>query len=273
MDNTTPYCENDDYGTLLGGRCYLIQSDLDTYTDSGIAANLAVGDYTIEATTYDPGTEGDFTLTMTIGDSTTPPPTPVPTPSPTPGDIEDAACTEDDLAELSDNFTLDDTDGPYSYDDTPGYWGITGDYFTYWTNADGSAEIICYAIQYDSIHNARWTELNYPGVLQWMGGGIWDIRSHEQVFIPYIGDDMLAYRVHYHDAGDINTMASVKFLNAVTRTVTVVGYFTYDTDTLPDIGEPESVANLIADRVMPSDETDAQAQGMRIPLGLFDPFD
>ena len=63
-DNTTSLCENDDYRTLIPGPCALIESSLDSNTDSGISADLAAGDYTIEATTYDPETIGDFTLAV-----------------------------------------------------------------------------------------------------------------------------------------------------------------------------------------------------------------
>ncbi len=62
-------CENDDYATRIGGAlCNIIVSSLDSQYDSGIVANLAAGEYTIVATTYDlasqPGGRGDFTLTV-----------------------------------------------------------------------------------------------------------------------------------------------------------------------------------------------------------------
>ena len=59
-------CENDDYTTRIEGTpCHIIDSTLDSQYDSGIVANLDTGDYTIEATTYDSGVTGDFTLTIT----------------------------------------------------------------------------------------------------------------------------------------------------------------------------------------------------------------
>ena len=56
-------------------------------TDSRIIETLSAGDYTIEATTYTPGLTGDFTLTTTGIDFTTPDdtqPSPDPAPDPTP---------------------------------------------------------------------------------------------------------------------------------------------------------------------------------------------
>jgi len=66
-------------------------------TDSGISANLAAGDYTIEATTYESEATGNFTLTVEIGSSTTPPPPPTPVPTPTPprGVPSDGVCRAD----------------------------------------------------------------------------------------------------------------------------------------------------------------------------------
>ena len=52
---------------------------------SRIEASLAAGDYTIEATTYDPSVTGDFTLTVEgLGQGTVTPPTPAPSPTPEP---------------------------------------------------------------------------------------------------------------------------------------------------------------------------------------------
>ena len=50
--------------------------------------SLSAGSYTIDATTYAPGTTGDFTLMVTVEEAEvapTPTPTPEPTPEPTPG--------------------------------------------------------------------------------------------------------------------------------------------------------------------------------------------
>ena len=67
-------CENDDYATQVGGApCDIIDSALDSQYDSGIVADLAAGDYTIEATTYDSGVTGDFTLTVEASGGAAPP--------------------------------------------------------------------------------------------------------------------------------------------------------------------------------------------------------
>ena len=87
--NGSVLCENDDYETLVSGQCDLIESSLDSNTDSGISASLAAGSYTIEVTTYEPGEvttyepgeDEDFTLVLQIGGSTTPAPTPPPEPA------------------------------------------------------------------------------------------------------------------------------------------------------------------------------------------------
>ena len=68
-------CENDDYTTQVGGApCDIIDSALDSTLDSAIVANLHAGDYTIEATTYNANTTGEFTLKVSGIDATTPPP-------------------------------------------------------------------------------------------------------------------------------------------------------------------------------------------------------
>ena len=47
--------------------------DLDSSTDSGLETYLPAGDYTIEATTYHPMTNGDFTLVLEVIESEEPP--------------------------------------------------------------------------------------------------------------------------------------------------------------------------------------------------------
>ena len=78
-------------------------------TDSRIIETLSVGDYTIEATTYTPGLTGDFTLTTTGIDFTTPDdtqPSPDPAPDPTPETTPTLpACVES----LPDDMTVDGT--------------------------------------------------------------------------------------------------------------------------------------------------------------------
>ena len=74
-------CENDDYGSRVAGdQCDIIDFALDSTRDSGIVANLDAGDYTIEATTYNANTTGNFTLTVSgIDGGTQPPITPIQT--------------------------------------------------------------------------------------------------------------------------------------------------------------------------------------------------
>ena len=61
----TVLCENDDYGSgVTGAQCSSIDSSLDSNTDSGMVASLSEGTYTIEATTYEAGATGDFTLAI-----------------------------------------------------------------------------------------------------------------------------------------------------------------------------------------------------------------
>ena len=61
-------CSDDDYGTDIGdyGDCAPIASDLGRSTDSGLIASLNAGDYTIEATTFESGTTGNFTLKVSM---------------------------------------------------------------------------------------------------------------------------------------------------------------------------------------------------------------
>ena len=136
-DSTIPLCENDDYDTLVAGLCDLVDSGLDSTTDSGISAHLDAGDYTVEATTYNAGETGDFTLTVTIGGAVAPPPTPVPLPPDY--DIEDHACNAEDLTHLG-SFTLESDLGPETY--TAGYDGIAGYYRATWDNAQTGLRIV-----------------------------------------------------------------------------------------------------------------------------------
>ncbi len=74
----------DEDGTIL-----YENDDIRQYLDlnSRVAATLAVGTYTIEATTYDAGVVGEFTLTLTgLSATYTPEPTPTSTPEPTPNE-------------------------------------------------------------------------------------------------------------------------------------------------------------------------------------------
>lgn len=64
--------ENDDYATLINTEACAGASGLGEY-DSCITASLIAGDYTIEATTYDAGVTGDFTLIVEAQGSGMPP--------------------------------------------------------------------------------------------------------------------------------------------------------------------------------------------------------
>ena len=282
----TVFCENDDYTLeVTGTLCSNIDSSLDTSTDSGMVVSLAEGAYTIEATTYVTATTGDFTLTASgLPAAAGPQPTPTPEPSPTPGpspsptpvplppdhNIEDAACNADDLTGIE-GFSLDSTDGPHSYDDF-GYHGIVKTYVTKWVNADDSAGIVCAAVQYNSIENARWSGLNYSAILQRNGASV-DLRGYEQDFIPSIGDDMLAYKLHYHTNNDFHTLATVRFLDASTITLTRVTYHAFGTDEYSSIAKPEGIAKKIAARVIPTDDATSQSESAHLSSGVLESFD
>ena len=265
----TVLCENDDYGsTVTGVQCRSIVSSLDSNMDSGMVASLPEGAYTIETTTYDTGAAGDFTLTIHIQagstqptPSPTPVPSPIPTPAPLPPDynLEDYACTEDDISHLG-NFTRLDTVGPNSLDD-PGYSGIIASYETRWSDLPENALISCVAVQFDGIDNARWTELDYAKHLQRIGHAI-DIQNHEISFIPWIGDDLLAYRLQYQANDASHTSATVAFLDASTITVSRVIYFAHNSDEYPDITKPESIALNIAARIFEPGHAVPAVQGV-----------
>ena len=226
-------------------------ANLSGTSDSCIAELLDADDYTIEATTYKAETTGDYDLTVDIS-APTGQPQPTPSPSPTPVrlppdyNIEDYACSEDDISHLG-NFEQLENIGPNSFDD-PGYSGIMASYETRWSNLPENALITCSAVRFDSIGNARWTELAYSKHLQRVGHAV-NIRGHELAFIPWIGDDMLAYQLHYHSNDSFHSSATVVFLDASTITVSRVIYFALNSDEYPDIAKPESVALNIAARI------------------------
>ena len=209
----TVLCENDDYGSAVTGTlCSNIDSTLAAVMDSGMVASLAEGSYTIETTTHDAATAGDFTLTVTTATTTvqpTPTPTPVtptpvpPTPAPLPPDykIEDHSCIADDLTDLE-GYSFESEIGPQSYEDG-GYTGVLGNYWNRWFNEESDAFIACSAIQYDSIQNARWRGLNYSTIIQSYGAST-GILYHEQApyVSPHIGDDLLALWLAYQFEGE-----------------------------------------------------------------------
>ena len=264
----TVLCENDDYGSgVTGAQCSSIDSSLDSNTDSGMVASLSEGTYTIEATTFEEGATGNFTLAIQVGDSSiqpTPPPTPGPSPTPTPVplppdyNLEDYACNEDDVSHLG-NFEQLDAVGPNSNDD-PGYSGIIAQYETRWSNLPENVLITCTAVQFDSISNARWIELDYSKHLQRIGHAI-DIQNHELSFIQWIGDDMLAYRLQYQADNASHSSATVVFLDASTITASRVIYFALNSDEYPDIAKPQRIALNIADRIFDPGHTVPAAQG------------
>ena len=64
-DGMSLLCESDDYeGQVVGQSCDKIDFALDSELDSGLVASLDAGDYTIEATTYEPEDTVGFTLTV-----------------------------------------------------------------------------------------------------------------------------------------------------------------------------------------------------------------
>ena len=75
QDGASILCENDDFGSQLGGApCDIIDFALASQRDSALIANLNPGTYTIEATTYNENQAGEFTLTVSGIDAAIPPP-------------------------------------------------------------------------------------------------------------------------------------------------------------------------------------------------------
>ena len=258
-------------GIGAGGRIVASNDDV-VYgnTNSEMEESLSTGDYTIEATTYNAETAGDFTLTVVIGGSSAPPPSPEPPPD---YNIEDAACNEDDLT--LGGYEHRQTPGPDFYQ--AGYYGITAKYYNFWYNPD-SPSVLCDARQYDNIHNARWHGLNYSGVVQNFALSAFNILEHEQMFVSsLIGDDLLALRLdlQHNETGENLKLVEVRFFNASTLTVSTVRVMAsnYDTDTGLEI--VEGVARRIAARVMPQDDTASQghSQGYRQSLGFLEVFE
>ena len=88
-----------------------------------------------------------------------------------------------------------------------------------------------------------------------------DILDFEQAFVsPLIGDDMLAYLIKLESDDNTYTGATVRFLDAETRTVSIVAYYLLDEEEeYPHIHEPEGIARRIAARVRPADSTETQS--------------
>ena len=106
-DGTEILCENDDYSSPVEGTsCNNIDFGLNAQYDSGMLASLGAGTYTIEATTYYAGTTGNFTITTTGIDFTTPDDT-QPSPDPAPDPTPDTTPTLPDCVEsLPDDMTV-----------------------------------------------------------------------------------------------------------------------------------------------------------------------
>ena len=221
-------------------------------TNSQLSQELAAGDYTIEATTYNPNEGGDFTLTVRMERTATPTPTPTSTPVPPPPppaqDITEAACNADDLSHLGDYEFYADS-GPFTY--RSNYNGIVQDYIVRYEATTSDVAIVCIATRYNSIDNARWHGLNYSTALNEFGELVdGNINAHEQAFIAsWIGYDMLGLHVDYMSGGGERKLTDVRFIDAPNQTVTLVRFIHPGADEYPDIEGPVSVASSIADRV------------------------
>ena len=195
-------------------------------TNSRIEANLQPGEYTIEATTYNTATVGVFTLIVkglpapaptvepvdpTPTQDPVPPnetpepvpttePVPVPTTPPVPpsGSFDDILLEGNCLHEdFQDTATFINMSGPDYWDPNP--WGVVASYRTKWEIAwggwhgDGSGklDLVCMTVIYDRVDDARWA-LTYSTQMQYNGRS-GRLLEHEQVFLPTIGDDTLAY--------------------------------------------------------------------------------
>ena len=240
--------DNDDYDSN--------EFSLAANTDSGISATLDAGDYTIEATTYESETTGDFTLTVTVGGATAPSPSPSPSPTPPDYDIEEHACDADDLTNIG-TFTLDSEFGPETY--AANYDGVRAYYRATWDAAQTGLRVVCMAYQYDGVQNARWDGLNYSSVLQGFGAiANLEVLAHGQAFVsPRVGDDMLALHAEYQFDNDLTRLSEVRFIEAATNTVSLVRFIVSNGSGYPDIDDVAGVARLIADRV-PRDNSQSQ---------------
>ena len=108
-DGTEILCENDDYSSPVEGTsCNNIDFGLNAQYDSGMLASLGAGTYTIEATTYYAGTTGNFTITTTGIDFTTPDDT-QPSPDPAPDPTPDTTPTLPDDMTVAGNWNTDCT--------------------------------------------------------------------------------------------------------------------------------------------------------------------
>ncbi len=223
-------------------------------TNSEISRELAAGDYTIEATTYNPNEGGDFTLTVQMEGTVTPTPTPsatptpIPTPTPPATDIKEAACHADDLSHLGDYESVIAL-GPFTY--RSNYNGIVQEYLIRLEATTSDVAVVCIATKYDGVDNARWHGLNYSTTLNEFGVIVdGNINDHEQAFIAnQIGHDMLGVHVDYLSSGEERKLTDVRFIDARNLTVTLVRFIHPGADEYPDIEGPAGVARAIANRL------------------------
>ena len=222
-------------------------------TKSELSQELAAGDYTIEATTYNPNEGGDFTLTVQMERTATPTPTPTSTPVPPPPppaqDITEAACNADDLSHLGDYEFYADS-GPFTY--RSNYNGIVQDYIVRYEATTSDVAIVCIATRYNSVDNARWHGLNYSTALNEFGELVdGNINNHEQAFIAsWIGYDMLGLHVDYMSGGGGEKINRCEVHRRAEPDGNISPLHTPPAQTnIPDIEGPVSVASSIADRV------------------------
>ncbi|MYC07848.1 MAG: S8 family serine peptidase [Chloroflexi bacterium] len=234
-----------------------IVEDGGSSTISELSQELAAGDYTIEATTYNPNEGGDFTLTVqmegTVTPTPTPPATPTPIPTPTPPappapDIKEAACNADDLSHIGDYETVVEY-GPFTY--RSNYYGIVQEYLIRLEATTSDVAIVCIATRYDIVDNARWHGLNYSTALSEFGTIVdGNINDHEQAFIAnQIGHDMLGLHVDYLSSGEERKLTDARFIDARNLTVALVRFIHPGADEYPDIEGPAGVARTIANRL------------------------
>ena len=222
-------------------------------TNSAISRELAAGEYTIEATTYNPNEGGDFTLTVQMKVTATPTPTPTPTPIPTPlppaTDIKEAACNANDLSHLGDYEVVAEL-GPLTTHRS-NYNGIVQQYLIRYEATTSDVAIICIATKYDSIDNARWHGLSYSTALNEFGVIVdGNINDHEQAFVAnQIAHDMLGLHVDYLSSGEERKLTDIRFIDARNLTVTLVRFIHPGADEYPDIEGPVGVAGDIANRL------------------------
>ena len=128
-------CNNDDHGSEVSGdKCEPIESTLSVEFASGLVASLDAGAYTIEATTYDSGVTGEFTLTVSgLAAAVEPTPTPIPTPDPTPDPSPEPSPTPGPTDSCVEPISADGaTTGNWSSDcDSEGRDGSYASYYTF----------------------------------------------------------------------------------------------------------------------------------------------